>query len=88
MKTNQRVENLLKYMPELRNSDKKLLLAFWEKEGLILSVDQKNKFMDCTCAESITRQRRKLKAIYPASKEVTERRYEQFELYTHNMGIM
>ncbi|MBA3678600.1 hypothetical protein H0W80_00130 [Candidatus Saccharibacteria bacterium] len=86
--TNNRVENLLKYIPELRSSDKKLLLSFWEKEGFVLSEDQKKKFMYCTCAESITRSRRKLKHMYPATKEVAEGRYKQFEMYKHNVGVV
>lgn len=37
--------------------------------------------MECTTAESITRARRKLKRKYPATKAVTEKRYELFQRY-------
>lgn len=87
MRVNQRVENLLKYMPELRNSDKKLLLAYWQKEGLELTQHQRDIFMGkCTVAESITRQRRKLRRRYPACKAVEEGRAEQSEQFRLNMG--
>lgn len=74
----QRVENLLKYLPELRNSDKLLLLAYWRKEGLDLSAEQERKFMLVTTAESITRARRALRAKYPGSKEVEEVRFTKY----------
>lgn len=73
-----RTERLLQSNPDLRNSDKKLLLAFWESEGLYLSEAQRYKFFGCTPAESITRARRALKAQYPASKAVDQGRFEQY----------
>lgn len=75
-------------MPDTRSSDKKLLLTYWEKQGLILTPEQKRKFMDCTTAESITRARRKLKVDYPATEEVTEKRYDLFHQYRFNRGEM
>lgn len=86
MNTTQRVESILKFVPETRSSDKKLLMTFWEKQGLILTPEQKRKFMDCTTAESITRARRNLKTEYPATKEVTEKRYDLFNQYRFNRG--
>ncbi len=86
MNTTQRVESILKFVPDTRSSDKKLLMTYWEKQGLILTPEQKRKFMDCTTAESITRARRKLKTEYPATKEVEEQRYNLFEQYKHNLG--
>lgn len=35
MKVNDKVEHLLKTQPRLRNSDKELLIAFWEDQGLV-----------------------------------------------------
>lgn len=87
MKIKDRVEQSLKYNPELRDSDKKLLLHEWQKSGLHLSETQRQVFMSkCAPAESITRARRLLKSQYPATKEVTEARYNLFEQYKHNVG--
>ena len=93
------VENLLKYgyktasPQQLRDSDKALLMAVWDQEGLHLTPEQKAVFMQrCSVAESITRARRELKADYPASEKVTEARYQQYKAYkeeyapTHNMN--
>lgn len=87
MRLRNRVEQSLELNPELRNSDKKLLLHEWQKDGLFLTDEQRSIFMNkCKTAESITRARRLLKHKYPASREVTEARYSQFELYKHNIG--
>lgn len=68
------------YSPQqLRDSDKRLLIAFWETEGLYLTAEQKHKFMNVTPAESITRARRDLKADYPASEKVDQERFEKFK---------
>lgn len=80
MKTQDRVENFLKTSQAYRDSDKKLLLDYWAKEGLVLTEQQRAIFMErCTTAETITRCRRKLKGKYPASKEVNEARYEKMK---------
>lgn len=82
-----RTEWLLKNVPELRDSDKKLLMTYWEKEGLLLTEAQKQIFLDkCTTAESITRARRALKEEYPSSKKVDEQRYQKFQEYQANYG--
>ena len=87
MKVAIKVEQILERRPETRSSDKKLLLQIWENEGLTLSETQKQTFLDkCSTAESVTRVRRKLKDKYPASKEVTEARYELFNEYKYNKG--
>ena len=63
-----------------RNSDKKLLLAFWAEEGFHLSESQREAFMSCTTAESITRARRKAKEDgVIGDAEVEQKRYELFE---------
>ena len=79
MRTHQKVEQMLRDNPELRDSDKKLLGKFWESEGLILTVEQKRKFMECTTAESITRVRRKLRDKYPGSPKVEKARFDKFQ---------
>lgn len=82
-----KVEQVLERRPETRDSDKKLLMQIWENEGLFLSETQKQTFINkCSTAESITRARRKLKTKYPASKEVTEARYQLFNEYKYNRG--
>lgn len=78
---NPKVEQLLKSDQKYRDSDKELLLAFWEGEGLSLNYSQRQAFMNCTIAESITRARRELKSKYPASKKVDDKRFELFQEY-------
>jgi len=78
-----KTETLLVHSQILRDSDKKLLLAFCETEGLHLNEIQRSIFMGCTPAESITRARRALKVKYPASKAVDDQR---FELYKEMKG--
>ena len=81
------VESLLKLGQTYRDSDKLLLLAIWEKEGLILTGEQKQRFIDCTTAETITRARRSLKHKYPASDKVDERRFEKYNQYRQGTFI-
>jgi hypothetical protein len=82
-----RVEQLLRYgyktaTPQtLRDNDKALLLAFWEREGLYLTNEQKRAFMHCTTAETITRARRDLKRQYPASEAVDQARFDKYQQY-------
>ena len=77
-----RTELLLSRDEELRSSDKKLLLRFWEDAGFGLSESQKQTFLEkCTPAESITRARRALKKDYPANEEVEEQRYKLYKQY-------
>lgn len=68
------VEEVLRDDEEARNSDKKLLLRVWEREGLYLSREQQQRFMRCTTAETITRARRNLKDKYPPRKAVENTR--------------
>ena len=82
------VEQLLKYgyktasPQQLRDSDKALLLAVWDSQGLHLTPEQKAVFMQrCDIAESITRARRDLKTDYPASPKVDQARFDKFKQY-------
>lgn len=86
MKIVDRVCYLLTHNQELRNSDKKLLLAYWDMQGLGLSETQQVKFLKCTPAESITRARRQLSYKFPAKKEVAEERALKAERYKHVMS--
>ncbi len=83
---NKKVEELLVQNPKLRDSDKALLGAYWESEGLILTPEQKRKFMDVTIAESITRARRELRSKYPGSEEVEEQRFRKYQEYVNDYG--
>jgi hypothetical protein len=83
MRINDKVELLLKANQRNRDSDKALLLAVWEIEGLHLSDTQKSLFMNCTSAETITRARRALKEKYPASEKVDNQRFEKFQEYKY-----
>jgi len=88
MKIISRVENILNYIPDTKSSDKKLLLAYWEQQGLCLNVSQRERFMThCTAAESITRARRELKIQYPASDEIDAERFNKFVEYKNNGAV-
>lgn len=88
MKIKDKVEGMLKTNSDLRNSDKKLLLAVWESQGLHLTLYQKEVFMNqCSAAESITRARRLLRDRYPESKKVYEQRHNLFIDYKYDHAI-
>ena len=79
-KVEPKVRALLEESEYNRNSDKLLMLEFWEKyHNLVLTTQQRAIFMDATPAESITRARRSLREEFPGSKEVEAKRYELFE---------
>lgn len=88
MRVKDKVENFLKQSQDYRDSDKKLLLAYWEMQGLALSDRQKQIFMErCTIAESITRARRALMKEYPASEAVDEVRHDKFVDYKYGHAV-
>lgn len=86
-----RVEDLLLHgyktasAQTLRDSDRALLLAVWDQEGLHLTDEQKRAYMSCTTAETITRARRALKVQYPASARVDQARYDKFKSYKYDV---
>ena len=83
-----KVDYLLKEKPELRDSDKKLLLSVWAIEGLGLSDRQVQIFLEkCSTAESITRARRHLKEKYPSTESVDEERYNKFKQYKNESAV-
>lgn len=65
-----KVDSVLTQNPDLINSDKKLQLAVWAREGLVLSKTQERYFMAATSAESIARVRRHLQGKYPMTDAV------------------
>jgi len=88
MKVIDRVQGILENLPETKDSDKKLLLAYWEQQGLCLNTAQRERFMThCTVAESITRARRELRAEFPASETVDNERFNKYIDYKHNAAV-
>jgi len=83
------IEEVLQKYPPTRSSDKKLLLAVWFFQGLILTQEQKRIFYEkCMVAESITRKRRDLQASgkYLGSQEVMDGRKKQEQLFKKTYG--
>lgn len=88
MKIIDRVQNILENLPDTKDSDKKLLLAYWEQQGLCLNQSQRERFMThCTVAESITRARRNLRPLYPASEQVESERFNKYVDYKQNGAV-
>lgn len=84
MKIQSRVRRLLQRQ-DLRDSDKKLLLAFWHTQGFELTEHQRKVFMErCATPESITRARRALREEYPASDSVENERFKKYMSYKHD----
>ena len=80
-----KISQLLQARPVLRNSDKKLLITVWHTEGLHLTEQQRQIFLDkCTPAETITRARRSLRDKFPESEEVQQERFKKFLAYKDN----
>ena len=88
MKVIERVEAFLQADQSYRDSDKRLLLDYWYKQGLILSPEQRKTFLDvCTTAETITRARRALRDKYPATQEVEDERFNKFQQYKNEHAV-
>jgi len=85
MKTIDKVELVLRSDQRFRNSDKELLLFYWERQGLVLTKEQRQIFLDkCTTAETITRARRALKDKYPATEAIDNARFAKYKEYRFN----
>lgn len=72
MKTSDIIKSVLTSDRQARNSDRRLLLKVWERQGLVLSEYQKAQFMSVASAESIRRTRQKLQedGLYPADQMI------------------
>jgi hypothetical protein len=84
------VEKIMQEGQEYRDSDKKLLIRYWELyNGFYMTEAQKIAFMNLTPAESITRAARDLRPFYPATPKVTEQRYDNFkrEVMDHGQDV-
>jgi hypothetical protein len=88
MKIINRVQNILENLPETKDSDKKLLLAYWEQQGLCLNQTQRERFMTCTSAETITRARRALKPVTGIGlTSVDVERFNKYVEYKQNGAV-
>ena len=88
MKIIDKVERFLQTEQGYRDNDKKLLLDYWQEQGLELTPEQRRIFLDrCTTPESITRARRMLMEKYPASKPVDDERFNKFEQYKNQRAV-
>lgn len=91
MTVKERIKIVLEQKPELRDSDKKLLLYYWKRQGLELTEEQEQIFIDkCTSAESITRARRIVQEENPdlqATEEVQEARHQKAVDYKYNARV-
>ena len=73
------VEQMLKNFPDTRNSDIRLILAVWTREGLELSPEQYAKIQKCSNPESIRRTRQKLQenGKYLAQADIKDARMKK-----------
>lgn len=87
MKIQEQVENLLKYLPETRNSDKALLIAYMQKYGLNLTEQQIELFKKMPSTETIRRSRQIIQeqGKYAASDQVNEERYKKYQTVKQNI---
>lgn len=83
----ERVENILKAVPQTRNSDKELLLIYMKKSGIKLTEQQEEIFKNIPAFETITRVRRDLQeqGKYEPTEEVKEERYQKFKNVRENI---
>lgn len=81
-----RVGHLLSLDMRFRNSDKLLWLQVAEEQGLVLTSDQRDKFMEIPGLDIVSRRRRELRNLYPESPEVMEHRFKNFRVMREEMA--
>ena len=88
MTNQQRVRNILEFVPATRSSDTELLLVYWQKAGLDLTPEQVQKIKDMPTPDTLTRIRRKIQegGEYPATKQAEESRYNKFKNVKQNIN--
>ena len=64
-KVQEKIKHILETEPEIRSSDRLLLLRFWEKEGFRLTEKGRKKWLGLTHFETIRRARQKVQADNP-----------------------
>lgn len=88
MTTKDKVEAFLRYSQTYRDSDMRLFLDFWAKEGLVLTPQQRHTFLEqCTPPESIRRSRQELQAAHeelaPSDKVSKQRKKKETEHHSY-----
>jgi hypothetical protein len=81
------VERILEWYPETRNSDKKLLLRYYDQHGLHLTEEQADIFLSIKSPETIRRTRQKIQESgkYPATENVRRTRAHMSMVIQQNM---
>lgn len=79
MKTKQLVRKLLKKSKAYRNSDKLLRLKVWELNGFYLTPEQHKIYWSLPADGAISRRRREMRAEFPESPAVMEKRFKAFK---------
>lgn len=86
MTRKQKVEAIYRQYPDYANSDMKLLLYVFERQGLQLNEIQKKQFLELDNPEHWTRAARLVRAEHPelVDDKVKEAREEEFVDYKYN----
>lgn len=90
MKVSKLVEQCLRDLPDTRDSDRKLLIAVWERQmGQQMHPNLKEFIMHKAFSpESIRRTRQKFQeqGMYKASDKVDQARFDKFRQVKHNVA--
>lgn len=81
MTITERVANILRVSKEARNSDKELLIIYFQKSGMNLSDEQIKMFRKMPSTETLRRIRQKMQqeGKYPADEIVNEMRFKKYK---------
>jgi hypothetical protein len=82
-KVQKTVERVLSENTKTRDSDQLLILEVWQKQGLVLTLEQRYHFMSVANPESIRRTRQKLQQegkYLPSPKIARERKLRSYEM--------
>lgn len=90
MRVSEQVENLLKYLPKCRSSDKELFIAYMQRFGMELTKDQEDKFRKMPSMETIRRSRQLIQeqGKYPASEQMDTLRHEKYKEMRQNPELI
>lgn len=88
MRISEQVEGILRVSRAARNSDRELLLIYFQKFGMDLSPRQIELFRQMPSTETIRRTRQSLqeKGKYPADQAVEEARFEKYKAVKQGIG--
>lgn len=79
MNTTKIIRDQLSSAMKYRNSDKLLRLKVWEQYGFNLTKEQMKIYWDLPADGAIARRRAEMRAEFPESKEVMDKRFERFK---------